>query len=73
MLRCMVAFRDQDVPLAMVAPVSHQRIIKRDKCLTIANVKKGTNTLTVTAQSKVCMNYTLFYYSFPTAKLMFIY
>ena len=53
MIRCMIAFRDQDVPCAMVAPIRHEGTIKKDRCLTISKTKKGANTLTVTTQSTV--------------------
>ena len=53
LLRGMVAYKGEDIPVPMVAPESFESHIAKDRCLTISKVKKGTNTLTVTSQSCV--------------------
>ena len=53
LVRGTVAFRGEDETLAVISPAEHQRFLKRNRCLSISNCKKGTNSLTVATRSSV--------------------
>ena len=56
LIRCMVAFKGEDEVMPLVSPAEHANFIAQNRCLTINNAKKGSNTLTITPQSAVSKN-----------------